>query len=164
MLGFDPVFDSDVTAARPTRFSFPLGQPVDGTTVDNAQVGLTLAETGTVVDIAAHDVRYDPDRDLWFCDVAVNPGNSEQSYMPFVRLALARYQPNSLPGVHLSRVALADFIQLTPDRSVSVAVSSRTTRRVTVSGPGYTAVAHRQLPAVVRVTVDGSARESPTRT
>ena len=106
MFGFDPVFDSDVTAARPTRFSFPLGQPVDGTTVDNAQVGLTLAETGTVVDIAAHDVRYDPDRDLWYCDIAVNPGNSERSYMPFVRLALARYQPNSLPGVHLSRVVL----------------------------------------------------------
>jgi hypothetical protein len=57
-----------------------------------------------------------------------------------VRLALARYQPNSLAGVHLSRVALADFIQLTPGRSVSVvfiAGSSPPTCNVTVTGKTY---------------------------
>jgi len=42
------------------------------------------------------------------------------TYAPFIRLALARYQPHSVPGAELSRVVLADFAQLTPDRSVVV--------------------------------------------
>jgi len=37
-----------------------------------------------------------------------------------VRLALARYQPQSVPGAHLSRVVLVDFVQLMPDRSASI--------------------------------------------
>jgi hypothetical protein len=113
-----------------------------------------LAETNDVVDISAHDVQFDPGRDLWFCDIAVDPGNSERSYFPFVRLALARYQPHSLTGVHLSRVALADFMQLTPDRSVSVTALSPSLRQVTLSGRAYSATAHRPSPGRVRVTVE----------
>lgn len=37
-----------------------------------------------------------------------------------VRLALARYQPDSIPGLELSRVVLADFGQVPPQRTVTV--------------------------------------------
>jgi hypothetical protein len=53
-----------------------------------------------------------------------------------VRLALARYQPHSLPGVELSHAVLADFAQLTPDRSavVSINPANPKTARVFVGG------------------------------
>jgi len=69
------------------------------------------------VDVAPHDVVYDPDRHLWYCDIDVNFG---ASYFPFIRLALARYQPASEWGAHLSSIVLADFMSLAPDRWLSV--------------------------------------------
>lgn len=39
------------------------------------------------------------------------------TYFPFVRLALVRYQPISGLNAHLSCVVLADLAQLMPDRS-----------------------------------------------
>ncbi|MFO1498977.1 MAG: hypothetical protein U1G07_11395 [Verrucomicrobiota bacterium] len=52
------------------------------------------------VEIAPHDVFYDPDRRLWYCDDQIEAG---ASYCPFIRLALARYQPISSDGAHLQR-------------------------------------------------------------
>src|SRR5262249_26907579 len=69
---------------------------------------------------AAHDVHFDRDRKLWFCDIEIDPGNT---YYPFVRLALARYQAHSVPNAHLSRVVMTDFIQLLPDRTAKVSLS-----------------------------------------
>ena len=57
------------------------------------------------VDIAPHDVFYDDERQLWYCDIEVNWGTA---YWPFIRLALARYQPVSLDGAHLSNIVLAE--------------------------------------------------------
>jgi hypothetical protein len=42
---------------------------------------------------------------------------SPATYAPFVRLALVRYQPHALVASKVSRVVLADFAQLTPDRA-----------------------------------------------
>ncbi len=67
--------------------------------------------------VAPHDVTYDPERRLWFCDMEVNTG---AAYWPFVRLALGRYQPCSTEGAHLSEVVLADVMQLAADRSLVV--------------------------------------------
>jgi hypothetical protein len=66
-----------------------------------------------------HKVLYDDQhgRKLWYCDIVMDMG---EAYFPFVRLALARYQPQSVPDAHLSRVVLADFAQLMPNRSASV--------------------------------------------
>jgi len=52
-------------------------------------------------------------------------------------MGLARFQPNSLPHAHLSRVVLADFAQLTPDRAASVTFDSPNSLSVTVSGFCY---------------------------
>ena len=67
--------------------------------------------------------------------------------MPFVRLALVRYQPHALADAQVSRVVLADFAQLTPDRSAMVTSDPHHPRtlRVVVSG-----VAPRGPRAVVR--------------
>jgi len=59
-----------------------------------------------------------------------------KNYMPFVRLALVRYQPNALDSkqdslipeellsAKISKVVLTDFAQVLPNRSVSVTVNS----------------------------------------
>jgi len=87
------------------------------------------------VDVAPHDVFFDEERQLWYCDVEVTWGTS---YYPFIRLALARYQPESINGAHLSNVVLADFMPLIPDRWLNVThTRDDRTRRVTVYGNTY---------------------------
>ncbi len=109
------------------------------------------------VEIAPHDVFYDKERRLWYCDIEVDWGTA---YYPFIRLALARYQPVSLEGAHLSNIVLADFMALVPDRWLSV---TRTTdvraRRVSVVGSTYTdSSSHteaRDAPAMSLIGADG---------
>jgi hypothetical protein len=69
------------------------------------------------VEAVPHAVGYDPDRKLWFCDIVVKPGDA---YFPFIRLALARYQPHAISGCELSSVAMASFQQLSADRVATV--------------------------------------------
>jgi hypothetical protein len=84
------------------------------------------AGSGSPVEVAPHDVFYDDDRQLWFCDIEINPG---ASYYPFIRLALARYQPISIPGAHLSDVVLADMMALTSDRWLNITPTEDPARR-----------------------------------
>jgi hypothetical protein len=90
-----------------------------------------LQGSGTTVTAVGHKVEYDAERELWFCDIVIEPG---QTYTPFIRLALARFQPRSVPGVHLSRVVLADFVQLMPDRTAKLEFTTAQRLRLTVSG------------------------------
>jgi len=62
----------------------------------------------------------DKTRGLWYCDIALDPLTT---YMPFVRLALVRYQPNALPGAKISKVVLTDFAQVLPRRRATVKVT-----------------------------------------
>ncbi|MEV4757180.1 hypothetical protein AB0J86_18985 [Micromonospora sp. NPDC049559] len=142
LCGEDPVYaTAGLAATALTPAMFPLA----------AATGTNLALAGAPenVDVVGHAVAFDPDRDLWYCDVDVNVG---PSYLPFVRLALVRYQPHSLPGLHLSPVALVDFTQLPPDRLTTVQVTSDTTVKVTVSGPSYRATTAAAGPSLVIVT------------
>ena len=78
---------------------------------------------------------YDADRQLWYCDIQISPG---AAYFPFIRLALARYQPVSSPGAHLSNVVLSDIIALTADRWLNVTPAQGDRRvRVAVFGVSY---------------------------
>lgn len=99
--------------------------------------GLTLEEKPDFAFVAApHDVAYDDKRHLWYCDIELDAGDA---YFPFVRLALARYHPIALPDAHLSQIVLADFLQLAPDRSLSIVKTSQAgnTWAATLTGPGY---------------------------
>ena len=114
--GMDPIWD----APPPPSQAVPLPQHF-GNAVEIPS-GLTLEGPPGVanvpISVAGHSVRYDTDRQLWHCDIELNSG---VAYFPFIRLALARYQPKSLPDAHLSRVVLADYVQLVPERAASIA-------------------------------------------
>ncbi|HSP62738.1 MAG TPA: hypothetical protein VLQ90_07145, partial [Pyrinomonadaceae bacterium] len=132
--GMDPIWSSALPKPSPQIGDFKLATA--------SMTGLTLDElSGVTVAVAGHDVEYDFDRKLWFCDIEIDAGNS---YYPFVRMALARFQPNSIgpdhpggPDAHLSRVVLADFAQLTPDRTAAVTYATPNSLQVMVAGFGY---------------------------
>jgi hypothetical protein len=127
--GFDPVRGGPLLPqAAPKLADFPL--------VAETGSSLLLDETDASVDVAGHEVAFDEDRGLWYCDLEVDAGDA---HWPFIRLALASYQPTSLPGLHLSGVVLADFVQLTPDRSATIVfAASGRSLEVTVLGTGPT--------------------------
>jgi len=86
----------------------------------NPTVGNALVYPGredVKVNCVAYPVEFDKERKLWFADFAINHG---KMYFPFVKLALARYQPHSVRkgnrDVCLSSVVMADYIQLVPER------------------------------------------------
>jgi len=115
------------------------------------ETGLSIEEREqVVVGVAGHAVGYDGDRQQFFCDLDVDAGDT---YHPFVRLALARYQPHSVKDAELSRIVLAEFIQLAPDRMAWIARDSENPRclAVTVSGTGY--LGNASLPCASQVEV-----------
>lgn len=90
--------------------------------------------------VAGHVVNFNVDRQLWYCDIEIDPGNA---YFPFIRFALARYQPELVADCHLSRVVLAEFAQLMPNRSASITLDPIDLTKLdlavsglTYSGPG----------------------------
>jgi hypothetical protein len=121
----DPIWASETLAPVPGPFNFE--------NVAQVGQGLSLEETAQAFDVAGHEVHFDADRGLWFCDIVFN---KLPVYMPFVRMALARYQPHSIDGVELSRAVLADYVQLAPDRSAFVNIDpfDPRTARVVVGG------------------------------
>jgi hypothetical protein len=146
MWGSDPVFNAPGVSTTPVLSSFPLAVgPV---------ANIQLAELGNVtVDIAPHEVAFDAGRDLWYADIDLDFGISDDAYFPFVRLALVRYQPHSLPGVEISPVVLADFAQVTPQRTVSV-TGSGSSRTVQVTGRAYSANSSANEPSRMQVVVE----------
>jgi hypothetical protein len=154
--GNDPIWDSAfVPGIAPTLAHFPLARtapdpagawlppnaPLDerdqrpGAFIVSALQPSGLQGRGGRVDIAPHDVFYDQVRKLWYCDIEIAAGGS---YFPFIRLALARYQPTSSLGAHLSNVVLSDIIALTADRWLNVTPASEGRKvRVAVFGVGF---------------------------
>lgn len=126
--GMDPIWDTRALGGVPQIGNFPdrvaqaSGVSLAAPDVENLQV-----------DVVAFATQFDPERKLWFADLTLDHGDT---YMPFVRLALVRYQPDALPDARISRAVLADFAQLTPDRAVLVHADSSQARtlRVQVSG------------------------------
>jgi hypothetical protein len=143
MWGLDPVYQSANLPNRPTAAHFPPAGPT-GPAKSIAEVRNVL------VDVAPHDVHFDAGRDLWYCDIEIDAG---ASYFPFVRLALARYQADSIADTHLSPVVAADFIQLAPGRTASVTPVAADPRTffVTLTGPTFTSAFTASRQATVAV-------------
>ncbi len=121
--GADPAFRSADPAGGPYIHQFPLRTAV-GHAVTPEE------ETRSEVTVIGHTPQFDADRGMWFCDLEIDAG---ASYTPFIRLGLARYQPWSIDGHHLSRVVVPDFVQLMPRREARV---SRSLPRIHVSVRG----------------------------
>ncbi|MET8506317.1 hypothetical protein ABZV60_16895 [Streptomyces sp. NPDC004787] len=101
---------------------------------------------GQPVMIAAHEVNFDEERDLWYADIEIEGAmGGDSTFFPFVRLALARYQPNSITGQELSPVVRTDITQLTPSRTATV-TGTGATRSVTVHGRAYSGTANGVRP------------------
>ena len=112
---------------------------------------LPLQATPLPVKICAFNVLPDHNRQLWYCDIDMDPGIA---YFPFVRLALARYQVNSIPGAHLSPVVLADFVQLVPERFASVVINPSNPSKATISVTGIEGTARPARNTAVDVTIE----------
>lgn len=145
--GRDPIWPQAEALSPPAPPAFPGGTVAPPGT----QHPLIPQEApGETVVAVGYEVAHDTERDLLWCDVALDP--SPDSYFPMVRLALARYQPDSIPGCELSPVVLADFVQVPPQRTVTVSPDpAPDTFQVSVQG--FTPI---QSPfiALVRVSVE----------
>jgi hypothetical protein len=127
-IGKDPIWK----ARQPKAFLSPNDFKDEGQQEPVKRTGLTLSEVAGSFSIAAYNVGWDKQRRLWYCDIEIDVG---QSYFPFVRLALARYQPNSIAGAELSRVVMTDFAQLAPERTVTISKSATAAEfQVTLAG------------------------------
>jgi len=157
--GMDPIWQTDSLAGAPDVFAFP--------DADDSEVNLSIEEASARqpdgrpgrISVVGFAPRYDEGRKLWFADLTINL--SSETYMPFVRLALVRYQPHALADAKVSRVVLADFAQLTPDRSAMVTADPHHPRtvRVVVSG-----VAPRGPAAVIQAEpMPANLSPRPTR-
>lgn len=102
--GMDPLWDTAQPKHRARASDFPARV---------ADEAVRLQELPANVHVVGHRVHWDEPRARWYCDIELDPG---RTYMPFVRLALARYQPNAIASAKLSRVVLAEFSQLLPRR------------------------------------------------
>jgi len=116
--GQDPIFS---TLSLPSQ-SVPILESFSMAT--NLKTQLSLAELESygnkkevAVDCAGYSVQYDEKLHCLYCDVDIDAGDT---YFPFIRLSLSRYQPKSVPDAHLSPVVLADYIQMAPNRSATV--------------------------------------------
>jgi len=92
------------------------------------------------VSVVGYPVAFDAERQKWYCDLTINTGST---YSPFVRLALVRYQPHALLDAKLSRVVLADFVQLTPERSAMITADPYHPRQLRVVISGAAAASHQ---------------------
>lgn len=129
--GFDPIWGAPAPGTPvPTANDFKKVAAA-GNNLSIAELSASEDSSGPKVNVLGHKVEYDEERKLWFCDIAIDPG---RAYYPFVRLALARFQPKSVPNAELSRIVISDFCQLAPDRTVGITFKSPTELTVGLMG------------------------------
>jgi hypothetical protein len=158
--GMDPIWQTANLFAAPLIHNFP------DTVAFDRRVPLEESTAGDAgfVNVVGFHPEFDEERKLWFADLTVDTGSP--TYMPFVRLALVRYQPDALLDAKISRVVLADFAQLTPDRSATVTCDPYHPRtlRVAVSGvaPRGPQPSPGMAPTQIRVRVQERGEEVST--
>ena len=108
-------FDDAVEPGRPVSPVVTLPMPFSGNGFESAP------DTVPVV-VVGYRPQYSPARRLWYVDVAFD---ARSTFWPFLRLAVARYQPSSVVGTHLSTPVRLDQVQLTPSRTLSVSQDRR---------------------------------------
>jgi hypothetical protein len=82
--------------------------------------------------VLGYEPEYSVARGMWFVDVALDPGTA---FWPFVRLAVARLQPSSLAGLHLSPVVRCDVVPIPPERLATLSRPDDRHARIVVTGP-----------------------------
>ena len=140
--GMDPIWKTTDLASAPAIRHFPDAVAADTrVSLEEASARMADGQAGRV-DVVGFEPEFDASRNLWFADLTIDLAGSpaeflaKSTYAPFVRLALVRYQPHALDDARISRVVLAGFAQLTPDRTALVTADPHHPRtlRVVVSG------------------------------
>ena len=151
--GMDPIWQTEALWGAPDVDDFP--------DADDSEFDLSLEEASGpgLISVAGFAPQYDEDRELWFADLTINLRS--ETYMPFVRLALVRYQPRALAHAKVSRVVLADFAQLTPDRSATVTADPHHPRTLRVVVTGFAPLGPQ--PIIVGQPPYQAANQQPTR-
>ena len=133
--GMDPIWTTGDLRAAPEIRHFPDAAASDTfVSLEEASARISANEPGRV-DVVGFEPQFDAARKLWFADLTIDLADGP-TYAPFVRLALVRYQPHALDDARISRVSLAAFAQLTPDRVATVTADPHHPRtlRIAVSG------------------------------
>ncbi len=167
--GADPVWSSAPVARRTMALELEDALRFYGLDDRNADAGpvspprrLPLSgEAGAPdVTVLGYQPQFNEGRALWYVDIAIDPGDA---FWPFVRLVVARYQPDSVDGCHLSKPVRGDFVQVTPERTTSVARTDDRHVRVVVSGPVGTTVPADVADAIAlnRTVVARLQRQDP---
>jgi len=159
--GMDPIWQTGGLSNAPAIRHFPDAVASDTfVSLEEASARISDSQPGRV-DVVGFEPQFDQARGLWFADLTIDLAEVTV-YSPFVRLALVRYQPHALDDARISRVVLAGFAQLTPDRSALVTADPHHPRtlRVVVSGvaprgpaPSGPAAEKPARPTHVRVRV-----------
>lgn len=149
MMGLDPITVSSGNMefpVSPTQFGATAAVPsVPYRPAYASPPSLPLVEDpgGMEMSIWPYQPAYDPASGHWYVDVNISAGSATDGPPPgyFVRLALVRFQPYSIPGAEISGVTLCTFAQPVADRFVSVVAAagdpSNSSVNVHVNGPGY---------------------------
>lgn len=96
-----------------------------------ASVPLRDVRGRPAVRVLGYRPEYDEATGRWFADVAVQ---ETSALWPFLRLAVARYQPHSIAGCELSPVALTSWVQPLPARTLTVSRPDTGHVQVTLTG------------------------------
>jgi hypothetical protein len=154
--GLDPIWKTPAPGAlTPDKFTHAAAPLASDLSLEEFQLPDESYPDTNRVRVLGHAVSYDPVRRLWFCDIDVDHADS---YWPFIRLGLARYQPKSIEHAHLSRVTLADFMQLAPDRTATVVAGGGGSFRLTVAGVDAPDT-RQSLPNLGHTTIEALAEQ-----
>ncbi|MFC9287257.1 peptidoglycan-binding domain-containing protein [Streptomyces sp. NPDC057052] len=125
LMGRDPVHRSAQVVA-PTLATFT-------NVVRHAEQVTPATPAGSrTVTVAGFAPQFDRQEHRWFCDVDLD---TKTTYLPFVRLALVRFQPDSIRDAEISPVVVTDLVRTLPDRELRVRLDDVPT--VSVTGPSY---------------------------
>ncbi|OBF32986.1 hypothetical protein A5724_20370 [Mycobacterium sp. ACS1612] len=90
-----------------------------------------FADRDKVVNAYMFKPEFHKGRKRWFVDVVLDSATAVWS---FLRLSLARYQPNSIAGKEFSEVVATDFVQLPPERIATLSRPEADEVRITLTG------------------------------
>jgi hypothetical protein len=120
---------------------------------------LPLVDRPGTVTAIPYAVEWNAERGRWYADVEL-AGSDETNYAPFLRLGLARYQPNSIsPDVALSAPVDGGFVQLLPVRRLTADRHPDGTITVTIDGPAPAGPDHNWLELSIEVQGDQPSGE-----
>lgn len=125
--GIQPPLGGEIYGGRDRGWPDAPGSPVTAT----GAVPLRDVRGHPSVRVLGYRPEYDQASGRWFVDVALQ---ETPALWPFVRLAVARYQPNSIEGCSLSPVALTNWTQPLPTRTLTVSRPDRGHVQVTLTG------------------------------